>query len=235
MYPELIDTAVDYHADLARNIKTIREAQSLFDDLSSDAADWDVAIAAEAQEYITSDAPLITRPFDYGVVITFPFVPQHWQETRFSDGLEYGVWYGSFELETTVYESIYHWRRFIADSFATEDRMIVGERRVFDVRCDAIVLDLRGKQDRFPQLVDRTSYGYTHALGRYLHAQGQNGVLVPSARARGTNAAIFRPRVLSRVRDRCYLTYRTNPTRDEAIVDRESGDAWLTVRPSELA
>lgn len=234
MYSGLIDTAVDFHGDLTRNIKTIREAQSLFDDLSVDASDWDVAIAAEGQEYIPSEAPLITRPFDYGAVITFPFVPQHWQETRFSDGLEYGVWYGSLDVDTTVYESIYHWRRFIADSYAEEDRMIVGERRVFAVACDAIVLDLRGKETRFPGLVARGSYAYTHGLGRYLHAQGQNGVLTQSARASGTNAALLRPEVLSSVRDRCYLTYRTNPTRDEVIVERDPGETWLTVRPSEL-
>jgi hypothetical protein len=235
MYPELIDTAVDYHADLARNIKTIREAQSLFDDLSADPADWKVAIAAEGLEYIPSEAPLITRPFDYGVVVTYPFVPHHWQQTRFSDGLQYGVWYGSLELETTIHESIYHWRRFIADSFASEDRVITGERRVFDVRCDAIVVDLRGKEKRFPQLVARTSYSYTHAVGRYLHEQGQNGVLVQSARTRGTNAAILRPGVLSGVRDRCYLTYLTHPMRDEVLVQRKPGQTWLTVRPSDLA
>src|ERR1044071_5821453 len=98
MYQDLIDTAVDYHGDLVRNIKTIRESQDLFDDLSTDDADWSVAIAAEGLDYIESPAPLITRPFDYGVVITYPFVPQHWQQTRFSDGLHYGVWYGSFEV-----------------------------------------------------------------------------------------------------------------------------------------
>jgi hypothetical protein len=234
MYQELIDTAADYHGDLARNIKTIREAQALFDDLSADQRDWDVAIAAEAQDYIASAAPLITRPFDYGVVITYPFVPHHWQQTRFSDGLHYGVWYGSFEMETTIYESIYHWRRFIEDSYAAEDRVIVGERRVFDVRCDAIVVDLRGKENGFPQLVDRRSYSYTQGLGRYLHEQGQNGVLVRSARAEGTNGAIFRPGVLSGVRDRCYLTYHTNPTQDEVGVQRQGGEPWLTVRPSEL-
>src|SRR3712207_2957593 len=107
MYQALIDSAVDYHGDIVRNIKTIRESQALFDDLSADAADWSVAIAAEAQDYIDSPAPLITRPFDYGAVITYPFVPHHWQETRFSDGLRYGVWYGSLEIETTVPESIY--------------------------------------------------------------------------------------------------------------------------------
>lgn len=234
MYQELIDTAVDYHGDLSRNIKTIRESQALFDDLSPDAADWSVAIAAEAQDYIVSPAPLITRPFDYGAVITYPFVPQHWQETRFSDGLHYGVWYGALEMETTIPESIYHWRRFIDDSYSAEDRTIVVERRVFDVRCDAIVVDLRGKEKSFPQLVDRRSYAYTHGLGRYLQEQGQNGVLVRSARADGTNAAMFRPGVLSGVRDRCYLTYVTNPTRDEVLVQRQGGEAWMTVKPSEL-
>jgi hypothetical protein len=235
VYQDLIETAVDYHGDLARNIKTIRESQALFDDLSPDTADWVVAIAAEAQDYIVSHAPLITRPFDYGAVITYPFVPHHWQETRFSDGLHYGVWYGSLEMETTIPESIYHWRRFIEDSFAAEDRTVVGERRVFDVRCDAIVMDLRGKESGFPQLVDRKSYAYTHGLGRYLHEQGQNGALVRSARSDGINAAILRPGVLSGVRDRCYLTYVTNPMRDEVLVQRQSGEAWFSVRPSELA
>jgi hypothetical protein len=235
MYEELIDTAVDFHADLARNIKTIREAQALFDDLSGDPADWAVGIAAEGQEYIASSAPLITRPFDYGLVITYPFVPHHWQETRFSDGLHYGVWYGSLDMETTIPESIHHWRRFVEDSFAGVDRAIVGERRVFDVRCDAIVLDLRGKETAFPQLVDRASYAYTHGLGRYLHEQGQNGLLVRSARSAGFNAAVLRPAVLSGVRDRCYLTYVTNPIRDEVVVQRQNGEPWMTVRPSELA
>jgi hypothetical protein len=234
MYEALIDTAVDYHGDLSRNIKTIREAQALFDDLSQDSADWDIAIAAEAQDYIASGAPLITRPFDYGVVITYPFVPQHWQQTRFSDGLRYGVWYGSLEVETTVYESIHHWRRFIEDSFAAEDRTIIGERRVFDVRCDAIMMDLRSKESKFPALLDRRSYAYTHALGRYLNEQGQNGVLVHSARTQGTNAAVLRPEVLSSVRDRCYLTYVTHPARDEVLVQREPGETWLSIKPSAL-
>jgi hypothetical protein len=235
VYEQLIDSAVDYHGDLTRNIKTIRESQALFDDLSPDSADWAIAIAAESQDYVASAAPLITRPFDYGAVITYPFVPHHWQETRFSDGLRFGVWYGSLEIETTIAESIYHWRRFIEDSFAAEDREIVGERRVFDVRCDAIVIDLRGKESRFPQLVDRRSYAYTHGLGRYLHEQGQNGLLVRSARAEGTNAAVLRPGVLSGVRDRCYLTYVTSPAFDEVRVRRQGGQAWMVVRPSELA
>jgi len=231
----LIREVADFHGDLVRNIKGIRRSQDLFDDLSSDPADRAVAQHAEAAGRLPTQAALITRPFDYGTVITYPFLPQNWQATRFSDGLWYGVWYGSLELQTTVYETAYHWHRFVMDSFADEKREIVGERRVLDVRCDAILVDLRGKERTAPALVDRRDYRFTHKVGRYLHAQSQNGLLVRSARAPGDNAAILRPDVLSGVREKCFLTYRMNPAHDEVLVERTAGRRWLRVRIGELA
>ena len=229
MYEELIREVADYHGDLIRNIQTIRVSQDLFDDLG-DAAAQKVAIAAEAQERIASDAPLITRPFDYGTVITYPFAEFNGHATRFSDGLAYGVWYGSLELETTVYETVYHRQRFLQDAFPALDREILNERRVFEVRCDAILLDLRGKEKREPRLVERGSYAFTQPFGAYLQGQGSNGLLVKSARCKGENAALFRPAVLSQVRDLCHLTYRMNPTQDTATIERAAGEAWLRIK-----
>ena len=60
------------------------------------------AAAAESADRIPSEAPLITRAFDYGTLVSFPFVNVNGQGTRFSDGLDYGAWYGSLALETTV-------------------------------------------------------------------------------------------------------------------------------------
>ena len=234
MYEELIREVADHHGDLVRNIQTIRVSQDLFDDLSGDAGAQAVAIAAEAAGRIPSEAPLITRPFDYGTVITFPFANFNGHGTRFSDGLRYGVWYGSLDLETTVYETVHHRHRFLQDAFAGEDRPIRGERRVFDVRCDAILLDLRGKEASEPALLDRRSYAFTQPLGAYLQAQGSNGLLVRSARCDGMNAAIFRAEALSRVRDLCHLTYTMNPRQDLAIVERTPGETWLEIRPSTL-
>jgi len=142
MFEGLVRQVVDFRGDLVRNIKGIRVSQDLFDDLAQDAADREVAIAAEGATRIPSAAPLVTRPFDYGAVVTYPFAPYNWQATRYSDGLEYGVWYGALELETTVHETVYHWHRFVTDSFSTQQE-IVGERRVFQVRCEAILIDLR--------------------------------------------------------------------------------------------
>lgn len=234
MFEDLIKTVANYQGDVVRNIKGIRVAQVLFDDLSKDPADQAVAIAAEMSGRVESSAPLITRPFDYGSVVTYPFVPHNWHATRFSDGLHYGVWYGALELETTVHETAYHWHRFVMDSFPHENRVIRSERRVFDTRCHAILIDLRGKERRERRLIDRKDYGFTQQLGRYLKDQGQNGLLVKSARRDGINAAIFRPGALSNPRDRCFLTYTMNPREDRVTVERTPGKRWLTVTPSDL-
>lgn len=226
MFEKLVRRVADFRGDLVRNIKGIRISQDLFDDLAQDAADRAVAIAAESATRLPSPAPLITRPFDYGTVITYPFVPQNWHATRYSDGLRHGVWYGALELETTVRETLYHWHRFVTDSFAV-DREIVGERRVFQVRCEAILIDLRTAKE--PRLVDRADYTFTQQLGAYLSQRAQSGLLAPSARGPGTAAAVLRPEALSDVRDLCYLTYRMNPVRGPAVVERTPGEPWLEI------
>jgi hypothetical protein len=234
VFGSLVRDVVDFHGDLVRNVKTTGAGQAPFDDLSTDAGDQAVAVAAESHGQLPSPAPLITRPFDYGAVVTYPFVPANWHATRFSDGLGYGVWYGSLDLRTTVYETVHHWHRFVTDSFPELDREIVGERRAFRVRCDAIVIDLRGKERRERRLVDRNDYAFTQRLGRYLREQRQSGLLVASARCKGHNAALFRAEVLSDVRDLCTLRYVMNPTRDAVRVERVQGRRWMKVVPSRL-
>jgi hypothetical protein len=231
---DLLSANVDFHDDLVRNIPGSRESQNLFDDLSSDRADWEVAIAAEGAHRIATAAALITRPFDYGTVISYTFDASHWQATRFSDGSQYGVWYGSLAIETTVHETAWHWYRFVRDSFSGLDRDIVTERRVFNVRCEALLIDLRAKEVAYPDLTSRTSYAFTHQVGRYVHEQDLNGLVVRSARCDGINAAIFQPERLSNVRHRTYLTYRLNAVRDTFIAQRTLGRAWLELAPSSL-
>jgi RES domain len=234
VFGSLVRDVVDFHDDLVRNVKSFGPGRSPFDDLSTDAEDLAVAVAAERHGQLPSPAPLITRPFDYGAVVTYPFVPANWHSTRFSDGLAYGVWYGSLDLRTTVYETVHHWYRFVTDSFPDVDRDIVGERRAFRVRCDAILIDLRGKERRERRLVDRNDYTFTQGLGRYLREQRQSGLVVGSARCNGHNAALFRPEVLSGVRDLCALRYIMNPRQDKVRVERVKGRRWMEVVPSRL-
>ena len=158
----------------------------------------------------------------------------HWQSTRFSDGTRYGVWYGALEIETTVYETAHHWRRFLLDSYGELDRAVVTDRRVCDVHCDALLIDLRGKHAEFPDLVRRDSYAFTHQVGRIVHEQDLSGLLVKSARCEGINAGIFRPERLSNVREKVFLTYKVNVVRDTFIAERARGRTWLSFAPSKL-
>ena len=233
-FAALCRTTAAYRDDLVRNIKSIRISQSLFDDLAETAEEADVATVAEQAQRPPSAVPAISRPFDYGSVIAWSFDSAHWLATRFSDGARYGVWYGAPDVETTVYETAFHWHRFLMDSYSAERIEIIGERRLFSVRCEALLIDLRGSELREPRLVSRESYAFTHALGRYLIDQEQNGVLIASARCSGTNAAVFNPARLSNVRDKLCLTYRCVPAEDRIAVERSPGKRWLTIRPSAL-
>jgi hypothetical protein len=231
---DLLSANAEFHGDLVRNIPGIRRSQNLFDDLTANPADWAVAMAAEESGRIATSAALATRPFDYGSVISYSFDASHWQSTRFSDGTSYGVWYGALEVETTIYETAHHWRRFLLDSYAELDRVIVTDRRVCDVRCDALLIDLRGKHVEFPDLVRRDSYAFTHQVGRIVHDQDLSGLLVQSARSDGVNAAVFRAERLSNVRDKMFVTYKMNVVRDSFVAERARGRTWLAFAPSGL-
>lgn len=228
MYAGLLSDIVDFDSDLLRNIKGIRISQDLFDDLGDGSADYSIAHAAECRDTVPSDQRLLTRPFDYGTAITFPFIESNWQRTRFSNGNHYGVWYGSRELETTIHETAFHWRLFVLASFPNENVDIVADRRVIRAKCLGILVSLVGKEIEWPALIAPDDYNFTNELGSYLKSQGQNGLLTRSARCSGINVAILNPSVLSDARDFCFLTYTFNPTTSGPIrVEREQGNLLM--------
>lgn len=225
-------TLHDVHGDLLRNIKSIRRSQELFDDLSDDPTDWELAKQAElhAKLPLYTDRPIIRRPFErarYINAVRFPF--QNWAQSRFSDGT-FGVWYGADKLETTVYETVYHWHRFLrAADLHEHDKTVIGERRVYKVRCDATLLDFRSKAVAFPALVDPCDYTYTRDVGRRIHREGHPGLVSGSARCNGAVFAVFREQVLTRPRNYCDLTYILKPKDPEVRVERRVGRKWISV------
>ena len=220
------------NGDVLRNIKSIRRTQELFDDLSSDPRDWEVAkqveLAAKPQVY--TDQPVLRRPFErarYFNAIRFPF--ENWARSRYSDG-NWGVWYGAGELKVTVHETVHHWLRFLrAAGMAGHERDIVGDRRVYKVRCDAALLDLRTRVHSFPALVDKDDYAYTQDVGRRIHREGHPGLVSCSARTQGDVYAVFREQVLSDPRNHCELTYILRPGADRVRVERQRGRGLMAV------
>ena len=227
----LFDTTADYTGRPYRNITTLKESEDLFDDLTA-GDEQASAIAAEAEIRVKrpstlGDPKIIHRGFQYTrAIIDYPFKIEPYLLTRFGDGT-YGVWYGSLEMKTTVFETGFH---MIKAELAVEglDEVIVRERAVYRVYCRAILIDLRGKQKSFPKLVG-SEYGFTHQIGRRIIREGHPGLIAPSVRYNGTNMVIFNPDVLSDPQLHCYLTYYFDPSTLEIKVERTVGRTWLKV------
>lgn len=204
-------TLKDLRQDLYRNVVSLRQSMDLFDDLSGEPEDWQAAINMELAfkpPYYESAQPIINRPFEEAAffdAIQFPF--NHLGESRFSRGV-FGVWYGSEDLETTIYETVYHWRHsFLADAGYQDIEGVAVERRVHLVHCDAALINLHPVIGEWPELRG-DSYAPCQMLGERLHHQGHPGLWTISARSCGSNAAVFTPQVLSNPRIHCYLTYQ---------------------------
>jgi hypothetical protein len=230
LFQGLFDTLIDFDGDLYRNIPSLRVSEDLLDDLSDDPKERRYGEAAAESQVQNNEgfSPIITRPFRYGVALTD--APYGRPVTRFSDGSRFGVWYGSLDLITTVHETVYHFKRRVRSMLAEINEEVVSERRVFLVYAKGLLVDLRDKQKKFPGLIDKNSYAFTHTVGAYLFDQGQNGLLVMSARHdKGTNAAIFEPDILSNPRHQCYLSYRWQPDSERVKIERRAGRTWRVI------
>lgn len=219
----------DIHKDVARNIVSLLQSQDLFDDLTDDPAEW--LLAQKVEDEIKpppyrSSTPIIDRPFEdakWFSAIIWPF--KHWQASRFSDGT-YGVWYGSDSIETTVYESAYHWYRGLLSDAGFDRMTVIAERKVYSVACNAALLDFRKAADDHPDLLHPSNYAFCQSIGARIHREGHPGLLTQSVRRpAGENMAIFNANVLSNPRQNCELTYRLE--NDQILVERQPGVVWF--------
>lgn len=221
---------VDTHAELMRNIVSIRVSENLFDDLSNEPTHWQAAINLELAckpRVFVSNTPVIDRPFEeaaWNDAIGYPF--KNWMSSRYSDGT-FGVWYGADLIETSVHETAHHWRQGFLNDAGFSQPGIVIERKIYSVRCDAALIDLRPSVPKFRALVDPVDYVLTHQVGAKLHREGHPGLMTKSAQCQGDVAAVFNAKVLSDPRFQCFLTYTTTP--NGVAVERSPGIVWMTL------
>ena len=146
----------DIHQDVIRNIVSLRQSQDLFDDLSDNASE--LLLAQKVEDEVKpppyrSSTSIIDRPFEDAAwfnAIAWPF--KHWQSSRFSDG-SFGVWYGSDSVETTVYESAYHWYSGLLKDAGFDTQTVAIERKVYTVACQAALLDFRKESNKHQGLL----------------------------------------------------------------------------------
>jgi hypothetical protein len=101
--------------------------------------------------------------------------------SRFSDG-SYGVFYAAATRQTAVEETRYHHGNFLR---ATRQAPCHLSMRMYSVRIDAELHDLRGGQPALREVHDPASYAASRALAAGLRKQGSAGVAYDSVRDPG--------------------------------------------------
>ena len=229
-------TLTDVHCHVIRNIVSLRSSQDLFDDLTSSPEEW--ALAQQVEDEVKpppyqSLNPVIHRPFEdaeWFNAIGWPF--KHWQASRFSDG-SFGVWYGFDTVKTSVYETAYHWFSGFLTDAGFEKEKVMGERNLYEVACDAALVDLRPLATPQSGLMHKTDYSTPQSVGARLHREGHPGLVTASVRhAAGQNYVVLNPDVLSNPRNHGQLTYRLEGHR--IVVEKQPGVAWLKIDTAAL-
>lgn len=221
----------DSQGDWHRNIVSLRKSIDVYADLVDDPRDVDVLIRHEMSVKQAYREPvIIERPFEDAAIydpiaaaIQWPFA--HPCASRFSKG-SYGVWYGAASIETSVRETVHHFRKnTLASRVAAESsEPIVQERRVHMIHCSAMLVDLRDRIRKEPKLLDPNDYTTCQAVGAELRSAGMPGVLTYSARhAKSEIVAVFTPSVLSDPRTVCFLTYTLFADSGKVVVERTPG------------
>ena len=228
-------TLADVHCDVIRNIVSTDQSPDLFDDLTSSPAERALAQQIEDQvkppPYL-SRTPVIHRPFEdaqWFNAIGWPF--KHWQTSRFSDG-SFGVWYGCDTVATSVHETAHHWFSGFLTDAGFENQQVIGERTLYDVACDAALVDLRPLAATHAVthagLMHKTDYSTARQIGARLHREGHPGLVTASARhAAGQIYVVLNPGVLSNPRHHCQLTYRLEGHR--IVIEKPPRVAWMEI------
>jgi hypothetical protein len=224
-------TLADVHCNVIRNIVSIRSSQDLFDDLTDNPQEW--ALAQQVEDEVKprpylSRTPVIHRPFEdakWFNAIGWPF--KYWQSSRFCDG-SFGIWYGCDSAETSVYETVHHWfSKFLIDAGFEKDK-VIGERKLYEVGCDAALVDLRPLAATHSGLMHKSDYSMTQSVGARLHREGHPGLVTTSVRhAAGHNYVVLNPDILSSPRQHSQLTYRLDGS--HIVIEKQPGLTWFEI------
>lgn len=209
--PEIVTRRVRWRA--ARRIVPTRYPSIYLYDRVADAADFEALYALEAltNERIRDElgdialVPPADRVFGPGSgPIMASFTHLNPDGSRFSDG-SWGVFYAAAVRQTAIEETRYHHGNFLR---ATRQPPCHLSMRMYSVRIDAELHDLRADLPELRPVHDPDSYTASRALAARLRSQGSAGVAYHSVRDPGGECVgLFRPRGARDCLHAAYLLY----------------------------
>jgi hypothetical protein len=140
---------------------------------------------------------------------------------RYSDS-RHGAYYAARELATSMAETSHHRESFMR---ATRQPPMHLDMRVLEAELDARLHDVRGLQQRMPELYADSDYSASQSFARQVREAGGDGIVYDSVRRRGGQCvAVFRPRRVRSCRATLHLTFVWDGERIAGVYEkREMG------------
>jgi hypothetical protein len=108
------------------------------------------------------------------------------------NGPDLGAWYCSLRTTTAIAEIGHHLRREAVNVGWHEMR---GQYRCYGAGLDGSYVDVRGQQNRLPEVYDRGDWSASQAYGERLRAADEDGIVYDSLRHEGgVNVVAYDPR-----------------------------------------
>jgi hypothetical protein len=208
----------------------------LFERLSEDPSEWETLAEIEGltnprlrdeigEIRLVLPEDRVSGPGASWVMAAFTHVNP--RGSRFSDG-SYGVYYAARELKTAIAETVFRMGRFYAQ---TQDPPHAEDMRVLSGRIDARLHDLRGGGPQWQDCLDAHDYTASRALGGFLRAGGNDGLVYPSVRRQGgACVGIFRPKAVGLPTQDRHLRYHWDGVRISRYFDYAE-DRWIGLAP----
>lgn len=112
--------------------------------------------------------------------------------SRFSDGTEYGVYYGAKDLNTAFAETIYHREKFLSATHEPDTELTM--------RCyiNKVAMPLHDIRSTHFSNLYKDDYSAPQQFAKKLRANGSNGLLYNSVRDKGGECiAAFKPKAVT--------------------------------------
>ena len=175
-----------------RIIRTVYPPVSLFEDIA-DPADWDLIASAEARSNprvrdqvgdlsLVPASRRLAGPTASPVMGAFTHASRA-RPSRFTDG-SFGVWYCGNCPEVALAETMFHHENFMR---ATDEPAGMSDFRELVSGIGGMLVDLR--QGAAPECLAPDDYAPGQELGRAIHEADGDGIIYPSVRWDGGEAA----------------------------------------------